>query len=162
MLTDSTIQQLSDEEVIRTAAEETKSPFPPDRVLQVLQMEVKSPTAWQIRFGNTIFITHSNKPGIGLFRALNADTARNYVENGKQFCVAARKKGFYVLASDFDDPTILNIFKTIAMSPPIPGMDYKVTKKGSGYRAMLYLGPPPAGVETTTMDAVKPALQGAL
>jgi hypothetical protein len=39
-----------------------------------------------LREGNTLFIIHKAKPGVGWFRALNADTARNFLQNGALLC----------------------------------------------------------------------------
>jgi hypothetical protein len=45
-----------------------------------------------------------------------------------------------LLLTEFYDPNILNIFRTIAMNPPNPDMGYKV-KQGDGvYQVTLQLG----------------------
>jgi hypothetical protein len=93
------------------------------------------------RAGNTIFVMHHAKDRVGFFRALNADTARNYLENSYEFIQAAYKMGFDVLVSDFEDPTIMNIFKAISRNPPQEGMGYRAQKKGNGFRVIVKLGP---------------------
>jgi hypothetical protein len=77
----------------------------------------------------------------GLFRALNADTASNYINNSMTFIKAAGMAGFKMLISQFKDKAILNIFKYISRKPPLPGMSYDVQPmKDGGYQAVVYIG----------------------
>jgi hypothetical protein len=80
-------------------------------------------------------------PGYGWFRALNADTAKNFLENSRVFADSAYKVGFDVVVTNFTDPTILNIFKMISKNPVRDGMGYAVQKAQNGYRVTLVLGP---------------------
>jgi hypothetical protein len=46
-----------------------------------------------LREGNTLFIIHKAAPGVGYFRALNADTARNFLQNGRTFIAGVLQDG---------------------------------------------------------------------
>jgi hypothetical protein len=88
-----------------------------------------------------VFLMHHAKGRIGTFRALNADTARNYLENSRTFIQDAYKMGFDILVSDFQDPTIMNIFKGISRNPPQEGMGYRAERTKTGFRVTVKLGP---------------------
>jgi hypothetical protein len=94
-----------------------------------------------VRDGNTLFIVHNAGNRVGVFRALNADTARNYLESSYAFIQAAYKMGFDTLVSEFEDPTIMNIFKAISRNPPQEGMGYKAERTKTGFRVTVKLGP---------------------
>jgi len=128
MLVDSKKRELKDEAVLMVAAQETKSKYPAATVFAALVEEMNTHGTSTYRAGNTIFLMHHAKDRIGIFRALNADTARNYLEN----CY---------------EPTILNIFKAISRNPPQEGMGYKAVKTEKGYRVTLKLGPKREGAK---------------
>jgi hypothetical protein len=54
---------------------------------------------------------------------------------------AAYKMGFDIMQTEFEDPTIINVFKAISRNPPQEGMGYKAEKTTKGYRVTLKLGP---------------------
>jgi hypothetical protein len=141
MLVDSRKKQLKDEAVLMVAAQETKSKHPAAAILASLVEEMNQYGTSTYRAGNTIFVMHHAKDRIGFFRALNADTARNYLENAYEWVQAAYKMGFDVMVTEFEDPTIINIFKAISRNPPQEGMGYKAEKTERGYRVTLKLGP---------------------
>ena len=141
MLVDSKKKELSQEALLMIAAQETKSPHPASTVYAALIKEMNMPGASTVREGNTIFVVHHAEGRTGIFRALNADTARNYLESSYAFIQAAYKMGFDVLVSDFDDPTIMNIFKAISRNPPQEDMGYRAEKTKSGFRVTVKLGP---------------------
>ena len=133
MVVDSKKQQLEFEDIVKTSLKETKSEYSMHVAFVAIIKELTLPGAFQIRFGNTIFIVHPQKGKVGyvFFRALNADTAKNYVENSKKFTDQMRAKGYKVMVTQFQDPTILNIFKAIARDKP-EGMGYAVQKSKDG------------------------------
>jgi hypothetical protein len=49
--------------------------------------------------------------------------------------------GFDTLMTEFEDPTIINIFKAISRNPPREQMGYKAEKTQTGYRVTVKLGP---------------------
>jgi hypothetical protein len=110
MLTDSKKKELSVEAVLMVAAQQTKSKYSAEQVYASLVKEMNMEGTSVYRQGNTIFLMHHAKGRVGVFRALNADTARNYLDNSYTFIQDAYKMGFDILVSDFVDPTIMNIF----------------------------------------------------
>ena len=141
MLTDSKKKELSSEAVLMIAAQQTKSKYSAEQVYASLVKEMNMEGTSVYREGNTVFLMHHAKGRIGTFRALNADTARNYLENSYQFIQDAYKMGFDVLVSEFEDPTIMNIFKAISRNPPQEGMGYRAEKTNKGFRVTVKLGP---------------------
>jgi hypothetical protein len=141
MLVDSKQKKLSEQAILMIAAQETKSPHPASSVYAAIVKEMNIPGATTVREGNTIFVIHVADGRVGIFRALNADTARNYLESSYAFIQAAYKMGFDVLVSDFQDPTIMNIFKAISRNPPQEGMGYRAEKTNNGFRVTVKLGP---------------------
>jgi hypothetical protein len=141
MLVDSKKKQLSSEAILMIAAQQTKSPYSPEQVYAALVKEMNLEGTSTYREGNTVFLMHHAKGRIGTFRALNADTARNYLDNSYQFIQDAYKMGFDILVSDFKDPTIMNIFKGISRNPPQEGMGYRAERTKDGFRVTVKLGP---------------------
>ena len=123
------------------AAQETKSPHPASTVFAAMVKEMNMPGTSVVRNGNTLFVVHVGEGRVGLFRALNADTARNYLESSYAFIQGAYKMGFDTLVSEFEDPTIMNIFKAISRNPPQEGMGYKAERTKRGFRVTVKLGP---------------------
>jgi hypothetical protein len=140
---DSKQQELSGEQIIEIAAQNTGVDRPPEQVKEMLKIEFSMPNTWKMRNGNTIFVVHkSDQPGYGYFRALNADTAPNFLENSRVFADAAYKVGFDVLVTQFQDPSLLNIFKAISRNPVREQMGYGAQRtQGGGFQVTLVLGP---------------------
>lgn len=157
MLVDSKHERLSNEEIIDIAAQETRSQYSPEQVRAVVMSECQQPGAILMRQGNTLFVVHRapNDETIGVFRALNADTAENYLENSRVFIQAIKTQGFNTLVTTFEDPTILNIFKAISRNPPMPGMGYAAQRMKSGkLRVTVNLGSGrPGGLPGAQMEA---------
>jgi len=133
MVVDSKQKVLELEDIIKTSLAETKSDYSlPVAYVSVIK-ELTLPGAFSVRMGNTIFIVHPQKGKVGyvFFRALNADTAKNYIEHSKKFTNQMRDKGYKMMVTQFSDPTILNIFKAIARDKP-EGMGYAVQKSKDG------------------------------
>jgi len=132
-MVDSNQQQLPTDQIVKIAAENTRSPYPFKDVYLTFVSELGMQGAVVYRFGNTIFIIHrsDSRPEYGMFRALNADTAQNFVENGKKFVDQAIADGFKGLKTQFSDPSVLNIFKIIGREEQAlqnPQMGYTVAK----------------------------------
>lgn len=140
---DSKQQELPANQIVAIAAQNTKSPYPAQVVLGLFLKEAAAPGTSLLRYGNTLYVIHPSKSNtsIGTFRALNADTAKNFLESGYQFVKDAREKGFDVLQTTFQDESILNIFRTISKNPPQEGMGYSVRRtKANGFTVTLKLG----------------------
>ena len=141
MLVDSKKKELGVEAIMMIAAQETKSPHPASAIYAAMVQEMNIVGTSVFREGNTLFVIHVGDGRTGVFRALNADTARNYLENSYAFIQAAYKLGFDVLVSEFEDPTIFNIFKAISRNPPQEGMGYRAERTKKGFRVTVKLGP---------------------
>jgi hypothetical protein len=142
-MVDSNQQQLTSEQIIEIAAENTKVGRPIKEVKDMLTIEFRMPNVWKMRQGNTIFIVHKSKEaGYGYFRALNADTARNFIVNSRAFADAAYKVGFDVVVTQFQDTSLLGIFQVISRNPVREGMGYSAQKTNDGgLQVTLVLGP---------------------
>lgn len=145
MLVDSSQQKLQMQEIVQISVQQTKSQYDPKTAFLALIKETTLPGASVLQIGNTLFITHrSEDPRQGFFRALNADTAQNYLQNSVEFTERAYTElGFDILTTEFQDPTLLNIFKYIGKDEP-ENMGYRVeqAKDGSMYRVTVTLGAP--------------------
>jgi hypothetical protein len=140
---DSRQKMLDVGELLKVAAENTKSQYPIEFVYAAFVKEVQMPNSKFYRYGNTIYVVHGaeSQPSKGTFRALNADTAQNFLASGFAFVVDAYKNGYDTLVTQFSDQSLLNIFRTVAKSPPNPGMGYHVQMLASGeYQVSLQLG----------------------
>ena len=114
MLVDSKKKMLNPQEILLEATRQIKSKkYSPDQVLAALIAESKEKDTILMREGNTLFIVHNGKNRTALYRALNADTAQNYLHNSVQYAKALYMAGFDVMVTEFEDPTLLNIFKFV-------------------------------------------------
>jgi len=141
MLVDSKKKELGTEAILMIAAQETKSKYPASTIYAAMVKEMNMQGTSIVRNGNTLFVVHNAEGRVGVFRALNADTARNYLESSYAFIQGAYKMGFDTLVSEFEDPTIMNIFKAISRNPPQEGMGYRAEKTNKGFRVTVKLGP---------------------
>lgn len=140
---DSKQQDLTPDEIVQEAARETGSSYSPEQIKASIMAEIHEQGAVSFKQGNTLFIVHRSEkdPSIGLFRALNADTAENYLQNSLVFIKAMKEGGLRTLVTQFEDPSILNIFRYISRNPPFPGMGYSTGKTKDGkYQVTINLG----------------------
>jgi hypothetical protein len=150
MLVDSKKKKLPTEDIILQATRETKSQYTPDQVLASILVEAQEDDSIMMREGNTLFLVHKAKGRTAFFRALNADTANNYLNNSVVFAKAMYAAGFDVMVTEFEDPTLLNIFKYVEknrnkINPDVNGkavMGFATQKTtNGGYRVTVVLGP---------------------
>jgi hypothetical protein len=143
MITDSKKEMLSQQEIIETALNETGSKYNLKQGTAAILAETHMPNCIVMREGNTLFIINFDPKDKtkGMFRALNADTAKNYLENSRTFIKAAGMAGFTMLISQFRDKSILNIFKYISRNPPLKNMKYESQPmKHGGYQVTVLIG----------------------
>lgn len=141
---DSKMQMLNEDEIIGISAQETNSPYSAEQIKAVILSEVNELGALIIREGNTFFIINpTNSPEIVMFRALNADTIQNYINNSIKVARSLSEKGVNLLVVDFTDDTVLRILRAIAdgagnSGMGQPGSGYEVKRKqNGGYRAVI-------------------------
>ena len=140
-MVDSKEKKLDFAQIAAIAMKNTHSNVPNRMAMPAILTEVTQPNTDVKQMGNTVFILHKGKNGQGFFKALNADKARNFVENSKQYVVYAKKMGMNMLVTEFDDSAISTLFHAISKKPPMPGMGFKEYKlKSGGRRIVLNLG----------------------
>jgi hypothetical protein len=144
-LVDSNKILLSEDEIIQKAVMNIRSPYSYDQVYKSIAAELEEPGTQFLRQGNTLFIVHYDGDRQGIFRALNADTAYNYLQNSIVFVKAAYTMGYDVLITEFYDPTIANIFEIISKNPPNPDMGYNIKQSTDGWIGTIALGPDRSG-----------------
>lgn len=141
---DSKQEMLSIDDILKIAYEETGEQTPYELAYAAVIKEFEDPNGVFLRYGNTIFIIHGSQktPGTGIFRALNADTAQNYVEALREFSINAYKKGYWLLVTKFKDKSLINLFRLLMKNPPRQGMGYAVRQTKDGqYLVNFTLGP---------------------
>lgn len=159
---DSKHQKLSKDEIVAIAAKETGGKYTADQIKASLMSEVQDIGGIMMEEGNTLFIIHKvpERPDIGVFRAINADTIPNYLKNSMTVTKAFGLMGFQYLVTVFDDPSIINIFKYVARNQPFPKMGFQVAKLKDGrYQATINMGDIKNG---GLPDTSQPATPGAL
>jgi len=142
-LIDSRQQLLDLGELLKVSAEDTKSEYPMEFVYASFVKEVQMPDSKFFRYGNTIYVVQRfpRDPRKGMFRALNADTAANFLASAYAFVVDAYKAGFDTLVTQFSNQSLLNIFRQVMKNPPNPGMGYSVATLEDGqYQVTVQLG----------------------
>ncbi len=131
-MVDSREQELSPEDIVAIAAMNTDAGVDRSKAIAMVNEELKMDDTLFVRQGNTLFIIHKAQPGVGWFRAFNADVAANYLQNSLEFIRACYKMGFDTMASTFYDPAILQIFRYISKNPPNSEMGYNLRKLSDG------------------------------
>lgn len=142
MYVNSKEKKLNSGQILGIFLKNNPQPQPDNVVMPAILAELSQPNCKVQQVGNTLFEVHTGSEGRGFFKAFNADTPPNFVENSKQFVVWARRVlGMKALVTEFDDPALAQLFKIIAMRPPLPGMGYQVFQMDSGKtRIVLNLG----------------------
>lgn len=137
---DSRDEKLDSAAIIAIALENTKSPYPPQVAYPAILREMTLPGTFVEQIGNTIFIMHM-RDTLGVFKALNADSAQNFYQNSVVFLGMAKKEGMKTLVTEFQDENIYRMIKMIAANPPYQGMGMKAEKLSSGeLRVTINLG----------------------
>lgn len=145
-LVDSKQQMLNSEDLLRIAAANQQDNLPDSAVIKSIKAELKTPGTLPLRFGNTIFIVHKGRKRTGFFRALNADTPRNYLANSVRFSKEIYDIGFDFLVTQYQDSSINNIFKYISRNPPRKDMGFETQKLQDGtYQSIFQAGPVRSG-----------------
>jgi hypothetical protein len=141
---DSSKKKLSKDEIVAIAAKETGGKYTPEQIKASLMAEVAEMDGLAMQEGNTIFIIHKlpNNPTIGMFRAINGDTLPNYFKNSLAFTKAMGLMGFEHIVTEFEDRTLLSIFKYVRRNQPFRNMGYSVqtSKDGKHYQVIVNLG----------------------
>lgn len=117
MMVSSQEQLLSIPEILQTSIEEQK--IPKNMVMPSMLALVKEATMPDTdvrQFGNTVFISHfKEKNGLKVVygRALNADTAENFLKNGEEYFEYLIDEGVNYFITQYVDPRFQTIFRYI-------------------------------------------------
>lgn len=111
-------KQLSIPEVITTSFKDMR--VPQERIaaslLGVVQ-QASMPDMDTVQFGNTVFIsyikTHQDGLKVAYLRAVNADTARNYLNNGIEYFKYIIEKGVSYVFMTFVESSVVSVLKAI-------------------------------------------------
>lgn len=134
MTVDSRQQKLNNGQIVAMWLQDTPGqPHPPAVAMAAILKELSDPRVKTKQIGNTLFEIIPGDDKHGFFKAFNADTGENFVENSKKFVVWAKKSmGMQVLLTEFRGDEIMQLFKVISKNPPMPGMGYQVLHMQSG------------------------------
>lgn len=142
---DSREQELTPQEIVEISVKETKSQYSAEQVFAVLMSEMSEAGSFTIRNGNTLFIVNpvEEQEGSAFFRALNADTVENYLENSKLFIKAIQMAGFNLLVTQYEDPAISNLLKMVKKTgqdyyDPSTQLEIKTSDDGKTYQAVIW------------------------
>ena len=159
---DSKRQKLSKDEIVAIAAKETGGKYTAEQIKASLMAEVAEADGLMMQEGNTLFILHKlpDRPDVAVFRALNADVIPNYLKNCLVFTKAIGLMGFKYVVTQFEDPSLLNIFKYIGRHQPFEKMGFSIQRTEDGqYLVTASLGEVKKG---GLPDKAVPSEQGAL
>lgn len=142
---DSNERRLTLQDIIKIAAQNTKSKYSFEQVYLSIVKELSMADSIVIQIGNTVFLTHRSKthPRTAWMRALNADTPQNYLTNSEKYAqMIYSKYGIDIIVSDYEDPALNQIFAYVGRNKPA-NMGYNIQKLQDGsYRATAKLGAP--------------------
>jgi hypothetical protein len=142
---DSTKQPLQAPEIIMTAASELNNTGRPvGNVIAALAQELAMPNTDQVQIGNTVFIGHRGKgknKNVMAGRALNLDTARNFMRNGLKYIAYLQRKGVEYYRTDFDEKQYLTAFQFWFNKSEGTDTEIDVVQLDTGgYRAFIKIG----------------------
>jgi hypothetical protein len=87
---------------------------PTPAALAALAQELEMEDAEAIQFGNTAFISHYTADGQSVFmRALNVDTAKNFVDNIENYVAHVYRRGVKTITTAFTDDAIAGAIRTV-------------------------------------------------
>jgi len=87
--------------------------IPMQAALAGLAQELGMDDAESIQFGNTAFISHYDEgEGLVFMRALNVDTAPNFVNNIENYVSYVYRRGVKTIVTNYDDNVISAAIKT--------------------------------------------------
>lgn len=112
---DSAKELLTPPHIMMQFAQQYTGEYPLQAVLLGLARELNMDDAESIQFGNTVYITHHSdeEDGTVFMRAMNVDTAANFVDNTENYVVYAYGKGIKVIVTLYDDAAISSVIKAV-------------------------------------------------
>lgn len=139
---DSQQRKLSITEIVQISGYNQDSESDIQSLMTQIVFELSLPTTKHMVFGNTLFIINQGEGRDGYMRALNADTAPNFLESCVRFANAAYMLGFDNLYTEFDQPSFIQVFRFISRNPMREEMGYELSAFEDGtYGVNFKLGP---------------------
>lgn len=92
---------------------DTESDHPPEAKLAAISAEITMDDADVIQFGNTAYISHYGDDNVVFMRALNVDTARNFIDNTENYVAYAFGRGVKKIATQYTDTAITTLIKRV-------------------------------------------------
>lgn len=116
---DSKEKQLSIPEIVsQVAATQSKSGLPIQTILMAFVREGSMPDTEVKQYGNTVFITHFSKDkDLAVGRALNMDTAKNFVFNGTEYLRDLVRGGTRKFVAQFEQKSFATAFTILKRTP---------------------------------------------
>ena len=145
---DSKKQFLAAPEIImRFAQEFNNTEYPVQNVIAAVAEELTMPNTDQVQIGNTVFIGHTGKgkhKNVMEGRALNVDTAQNFVRSGLKYLAYLQNKGIRYYRTDFNAQEYLSAFQFWYSKTKDTDTEVDVVQLDTGgYRAYIYIGDDP-------------------
>lgn len=142
---DSKKQFLAAPEVImRFAQEFNNTEYPVQNVIAAIAEELAMPNTDQVQIGNTVFIGHTGEgkhKNVMEGRALNVDTAQNFVRSGLKYLAYLQNKGIRYYRTDFNTREYLSAFQFWYSKTKDTDTEVDVVQlDNGGYRAYIYIG----------------------
>jgi hypothetical protein len=139
---DSKQQQLTLTDIVQISGYNQGSEYALPDLMTRIVMELSLPNTKHMIFGNTLFIINQGEGRDGYMRALNADTAQNFLENSVRFANAAYMLGIDNLYTEFQEPSFIQVFRYISRNPMREDMGYELIDYEDGtYGVNFKLGP---------------------
>lgn len=131
---DSKKEQLSIPEIITQAVYNTPvEGVPPYAAVLAIVKEGTLPDTEVKQYGNTVFITHfSGDKDLAVGRALNIDTANNFIYNGEDYFRDLVKGGTTKFVAQFDQVSFARAFMMLKKKPITSDMKMWMVKTPSG------------------------------
>lgn len=140
---DSKQQFLSAPEILFIGAEEfNNTEYPAYAVAAALAQELSEPSVDYIQIGNTVFIGHTKEeyPDVMAGRAINVDTAQNFIKNGLTYLAYLQSKGIRHYQTEFTPKSYLAAFQIWHNKTKGTDTEIDVTEGPNGYRGYVYIG----------------------
>ena len=116
-IVDSNENLLSTPEIITLSASENTT-LPLATTLMAIVKEGSMPNTEVKQYGNTVFITHFSKDrDLAVGRALNIDSARNFIDNGAEYFADLVRNGTTKFVAQFKQKSFALAFKALQKRP---------------------------------------------
>lgn len=134
MIIDSKKEQLAGSAVIGSALHSYDlKGIPVYAALAAIAKETTMPGCDVIQFGNTVFITHFSADKKSVFmRALNIDTAKNYVDNGERYIRYLLTKNVNTMVTQYSVESYGAPFQVLKRSKLGNGMTFENLRAENG------------------------------